>query len=99
MLSPVEALPAGAWVVLTVVGERHGSENRVDVLQQPASIRFCEVSVRAGVEDHDAAGGVCRFARLARHDAARGARGVGGSAGPSARVKRSASSLAERACR
>ena len=76
-----------------------GREDRVDVVQQPCPATLCKVEVRPGIEHDLAPVGVRRPAdRWLRH-AACAALGAAGSAGAKARVKRSASSLAERACR
>jgi hypothetical protein len=57
---PVEALAAGARVVLAMVGERHGREDQVDVLEQPTAAALKEVQPRARVEDNLPAIGICR---------------------------------------
>jgi hypothetical protein len=48
---PVEALAAGARVVLAMVRHLDGGEDRVDVLEQPGPAPLREVEVRPGIED------------------------------------------------
>jgi hypothetical protein len=91
---PVEALTARARVLFVVVGNRDGRKDEVEVLQQPAALSG-KMEVRAGVEDDFTAVrslGAC--ARWLGHTAS-----VTAATGASARVKRSASSLADRAWR
>jgi hypothetical protein len=95
---PVEALTSRARVFLVVVGNCDGRKYELEMLRQPVTLSPSKVEMRAGIEDDFAPVRIRRASdgRLG-HGASETA--TGDSACASARVKRSASSLADRAWR